>query len=101
MPLVRSQVESMKQGMLIVSQKWKQLPQEEKAKYVKSSEDDAKRKEKEMITFNSLYPKPKRELNEWTKYFQKMLPIMKKDNPNEKVPMLMKSIAQQWKQRAI
>jgi len=101
MPLVRSQVDSMKKAMLLVSQSWKELPQEEKAKYHKYSEDDAKRKEKEMITFNSLYPKPKRELSEWTKYFQRMFPIVRKDHPNQKVPMIMKSIAQQWKQKAL
>jgi len=101
MPIYNKETGKVTESMKLIALKWKQLSDDQKARYEKKSKEDASRKAKEMVVFQTKYPTPKRELSNYTKYVQKMIPALKKEQPTARTSHLMKVVAQRWKQEAI
>ena len=75
------------------------LPEDKKRKYEEKAEKARKLYEKKMLEFkDKVFDIPKRPISAFLLYLCERIPILKKENPEEVIPVLVSQIAKEWKE---
>lgn len=87
---------SIKDRMVVASQNWKNLTEEEKKPFIELSRQDKTRKEEELVKYRKALG-PKKPLSAFLLWSNQIRPQIRQQNPNVKITEIAKSLGEQWK----